>query len=629
MKHKEKKLLPWREVYAINREAVCLLYREYPRMFQSRFLFAVWEALSPYVGIYLSALIIDELATDRDPAALIKLVLVTLLTEALIALITSYFVTWRDSETAGFYYKYQQIFTKKLLDMDFASIDDSKTHERLSAIIEYQNSGGWGLFRLFISTQLLLQAVMTLVGGIALTVTLFTRKVPPEAGRLTILNHPLFLAAIILVMVAVTYLAPALSNKAWSYFSLNAEEHRVSNRLFGFFSWLGYKQELAADVRIYRQDIICEKYNKDKTGMFGSKGFYAKLSRGPIGLFAAASSAVSVAFTGVAYIFVCLKAWVGAFGVGAVTQYIAAITKMSWGVSTLIKELGDMRNNASFMKMSLEFLAMPHTMRQGERPVEMPKGCVYEVEFKNVSFRYPGSEEYVLKNMNLKFRSGERIAVVGQNGSGKTTFIKLLCRLYDPTEGEILLNGINIREYDYLEYLGIFSVVFQDFRLFAFTLGQNVAAGARYDRNRAEACLRRAGFGERLDALDLGLDTYLYKELSEEGVDISGGEAQKIALARALYKDAPFVILDEPTAALDPIAEAEVYNHFNEIVGDKTAIYISHRLSSCRFCNDILVFHEGRLIQRGSHEQLLADGGNKYAQLWNAQAQYYKRRTRE
>ena len=225
--------------------------------------------------------------------------------------------------------------------------------------------------------------------------------------------------------------------------------------------------------------------------------------------------------------------------------------------------------------------------------------------------------------MNLKFKVGEKLAVVGMNGSGKTTFIKLLCRLYDPTEGEILLNGVNIKKYDYNEYLSIFSVVFQDFRLFAFSLGQNVAAGAKYDGKKAAACLEKAGFGKRLAAMPQGLDTKLYRDFDPNGVEISGGEAQKIALARALYKDAPFIILDEPTAALDPVSEYEVYSKFNEISGNKTAIYISHRLASCRFCDKILVFDAGCIVQHDTHEALLAQLGGKYSELWNAQAQYY------
>ena len=212
---------------------------------------------------------------------------------------------------------------------------------------------------------------------------------------------------------------------------------------------------------------------------------------------------------------------------------------------------------------------------------------------------------------------------MGLNGSGKTTLVKLLTRLYDPTEGLITLNGIDIRKYDLTEYRSLFSVVFQDFKLLSFPLGQNVAASADVDAPKACDALRKSGFGPRLDTLPQGLSTPLYQDFSQDGVEISGGEAQKIALARALYKDAPFIVLDEPTAALDPIAEADVYARFDAIVGSRTALYISHRLSSCRFCSDIAVFEDGRIVQRGSHADLLASGG-LYARLWHAQAQYYR-----
>jgi ATP-binding cassette subfamily B protein len=209
------------------------------------------------------------------------------------------------------------------------------------------------------------------------------------------------------------------------------------------------------------------------------------------------------------------------------------------------------------------------------------------------------------------------------NGSGKTTFIKLLCRLYDPTEGQILLNGIDIRKYRYDDYIHIFSVVFQDFQLFAMPLGENVAGTSDYDKKRVLDCLKKAGFQDRLASMPKGLETCLYKELDQEGVELSGGEGQKVAIARAIYRDSPFIILDEPTAALDPVAEADIYSKFNEIAGDKTTIYISHRLSSCKFCDEIIVFHDGEIIQQGTHEDLVADESGKYYELWNAQAQYY------
>ena len=246
------------------------------------------------------------------------------------------------------------------------------------------------------------------------------------------------------------------------------------------------------------------------------------------------------------------------------------------------------------------------------------------VVFKNVSFRYPDAVDApVLHDINLDIKSGENIAILGATGSGKSSLVQMIPRYYDPTEGEIYMNDFNVRKYDYRQYLDLFSVVFQDYSLLALPLGNNVSSAATWDAEKAERCLREVGFGERYAEMAKGLETPIYKNFDDECVNVSGGEAQKIALARALYKDAPFIILDEPTAALDPIAEAEIYSKFNDIAGDKTAIYISHRLSSCKFCDEIAVFHEGQVIQQGTHAELVAEESGTYYELWQAQAQYY------
>lgn len=261
-------------------------------------------------------------------------------------------------------------------------------------------------------------------------------------------------------------------------------------------------------------------------------------------------------------------------------------------------------------------------MYQGTLAVEKRDDIDYEIEFRNVSFRYPGTTAWALKDVNMKFRIGEKMAIVGENGSGKTTFIKLLCRLYDPVEGKILLNGIDITRYRYQEYISLFSVVFQDYKLFQFSLAANVTGSFDYEKEKVEKCLIQAGFGDRLAGLEQGIETVIGRDYENDGIDLSGGEEQKVALARALYKDAPFIVLDEPTAALDPVAEAAVYESFRELTKNKTAVFISHRLSSCRFCDDIVVFDHGRLVQRGDHKRLCGEEG-KYRDLWNAQAQYY------
>jgi ATP-binding cassette subfamily B protein len=401
-----------------------------------------------------------------------------------------------------------------------------------------------------------------------------------------------------------------------------AEEMKFVNR---HFSFIGIHMSDAArqmDVRMYRQNKIIAHMQK-RSGLISQSKMMQDFSKGLAGVLLTLAEAVSQIFIGIVYVVVGLKAWAGAFGVGAVTQYIGSITALSQGMGTMLAAIGELMNNAQFLRTIFEYFDEPNHMYQGSLTVEKREDYKYEIEFRNVSFKYTTSESNVLKNISLTFKNGERLAIVGENGSGKTTFIKLLARLYDPTEGEILLNGIDIRKYDYQEYMAIFSVVFQDFKLLAFGLGQNVATGVDYDALRVTECLEGAGFKERLDTFEQGLETKLYKDFDDKGIDVSGGEAQKIALARALYKDAAFIILDEPTAALDPIAEHEVYSRMNEITEGKTAIFISHRLSSCRFCQDIVVFHEGELIQQGSHDALVADASGKYYELWHAQAQYY------
>lgn len=620
---KDKKRNSWRTVFGMNHRALTLFCTYHPRLVAARFCSVIWAALTPYVGIYLSALVIDELAGGGEPLRLQMLVLVTLASAAVIALGSALLNRWKEIENAGIVLKMEHICGEKLLDMDYVDVDATQTAEYLSAIRQNQNIG-WGIYRVIRDYEELCSVVFTLLGGLALTVTLFTSRVPEEAGAYTLLNHPIFVVLLIGMMLLITYAAPALANKAESYWALSARYLQLANRLFSFYGFRGHRRDLAADVRTYRQDRICGRFfRENKEDTFGSKSLMAKYGRGPMGLYKAASAAVSVVFTGMVYGFVCMKALAGAFGLGAVTQYVAAITKVSTGVSGLISALGSMQNNTAFLEPVFGFMDIPNRMYQGSLTVEKRRDRKYQVEFRKVSFRYPGSETYALRNVNMKFEIGKRLAVVGMNGSGKTTFIKLLCRLYDPTAGEILLNGIDIRKYNYREYMDIFSVVFQDFRLLGLKLGENVASRVDYDRERVLDCLEKAGFSERLAELSKGLDTYLYKDFDEDGVDLSGGEAQKVAIARSLYKDAPFIILDEPTAALDPIAEAEIYSKFDGIAGDKTAIYISHRLSSCKFCDEILVFHEGEVIQQGTHAALLDDTNGKYYELWNAQAQYY------
>ena len=322
----------------------------------------------------------------------------------------------------------------------------------------------------------------------------------------------------------------------------------------------------------------------------------------------------------VSYYCVLALAIAGTITVGMVLRYAQAIFQACMSVSASIRLAGEFRTDVGRIASTLEYLNLEAEKTKGDSFTEMTKGVI---EFRNVSFRYPGTKELVLDHVSLKIEPSEKIAVVGKNGSGKTTLVKLLCRLYEPEEGEILWNGKNIREYDLKEWQKIFAIVFQDYSLLSLTLGQNVAASEQYEVERAKEVLQLAGFGERLNKLKKGLETVVYPEYEQDGVSFSGGEEQKIAIARAIYKGGQICILDEPTAALDPVSESRVYESFDEIVKGKTAVYISHRLSSCKFSDRIFVLDNGKIAESGTHEALLSQNG-LYAQLWQAQAQYYK-----
>lgn len=323
------------------------------------------------------------------------------------------------------------------------------------------------------------------------------------------------------------------------------------------------------------------------------------------------------------YLFTGFRAYAGMISIGQVVTYASSIIQFSKSVADFANNMGWIKAAALAGRDYADYMDLNRKKYEGTIPVEKRRDNRFLVEFEHVSFRYPGMKTDVIKDLNLTFTIGEKMAIVGKNGSGKTTFIKLLCRLYDVTEGCIKVNGIDIRKYNYQEYLKLFAVVFQDFRMFAFPLGENIAASETVDKKSAEDALVRAGLGKRLSELPQGLDTFVGKEVHPEGITFSGGEKQKMAIARAIYKDAPFIIMDEPTAALDPVSECDVYAGFDKMVGKKTALYISHRLASCRFCEDILVFDKGKVVQRGSHEELAAQEG-LYSELWNAQAQYYQ-----
>ncbi len=616
--------VPMREMWRMELRAWRIFWKRCPELFISIALSALFKSLAPYVTIWFSARLIGELAGGRDSQMLARWALATLLVTAAVSLISAALQRWKNTIRGTVWHMHEQILIEKFLSMDFVDADSQWAADLYEQIMQNVYYNNWGIGETISQFETLVTSGVNIAGGVGLTVNLFTAPLPVGTQGLAFLGSPLFAAATVAVLFAAaacSAMCCAESDKYWGMNTAIARRATQLNEYFIFF--MPGDRGRALDLRMYEQQENVGTPYLLREESFGPHSWLAQKSRGPMGAWAALTDSINMLVLIAMYLFVCLKAWAGAFGVGMVTQYLGAATNLFAGISQFLRELGWMRSNGAFLRTEYEFLDIPNKMYQGTLTTEKRADRQYEVEFRDVSFRYPGREEYALRHVNIKFKIGRRLAVVGRNGSGKTTFIKLLCRLYDPTEGEILLNGINIRKYRYDNYMDLFSVVFQDFKLFSLELGQNVAAGETYEEADVRESLEKAGFGPRLSELPQGIATSLYKQLDENGVEISGGEAQKIAIARALYKNAPFIILDEPTAALDPIAEAEIYSKFDEIAGDRTAIYISHRLSSCKFCDEIAVFDGGAIVQQGTHEALLAQENSLYGALWNAQAQYY------
>lgn len=590
-----------------------------PRLLLVTILDSLFKSIYPFVNIYMSARIIDELLGAKNINRLIYLTALTITLNLVIYLISTGLDHLTNLLRHVMMYNQDMKLNEKIISMDYENVENPEVHLLRTKIAEAENLNRGGTVGLIYYMGDLIKGLITVVTSITLVINLFTTNMGAH-GSLSFINSKLFslgfLALIFIGTISGLRLRTISNDK---FFEYNNKIMDI-NRIFRFY----FKQAL--DYNVGKEVRICNQGNiiKEETAAFTeSSGKVWNDLANVDAKFIGMEAFLSSLFSGFIYIFVGLKAITGAITIGSIVQYAGSISQFMTGSREVLESINNIINNNKYLKLYIDFLNIKSEKHFGKIPVEKRDDDEYEIEFKNVSFKYPGTDKYVLKNVSIKLNIGERLAIVGMNGSGKTTFIKLLCRLYDPSEGEILLNGIDIKKYDYDEYMKLFSVVFQDFKLFSFSLGQNTAASVNYDEKSVENVLCKVGLEKRLNAMPKGVHTPLYKDFEEEGVEISGGEAQKIALARALYRDAPIIILDEPTAALDPISEFEIYSKFNEIVGTKTAFYISHRLSSCRFCDEIAVFNEGKIIQKGNHDKLLKDKQGKYYELWYSQAKYY------
>ncbi|MCM1334091.1 MAG: ABC transporter ATP-binding protein/permease [Bacteroides sp.] len=568
---------------------------------------AIAGASMGYIWSFIGKLVIDMIeqqsaSAEKDILPLLWLVIGTSVV-TLIMTGTNTYVNGRLN--VGYMYIRLMLVREriaKIMEMDYEMLEDPVMLDR-HHLASRATGGGWNG----------VQGLMMYMGSSLTNLVSFLTA-------LTIISTlNLWLVLIMLVLSGVEFL----------YFEKirKLDKKIMWDAMAGHWRKLEYFQRIASDfsyakdIRIYgMKDFLmgrCHDVNNIELAHWAaSRGLWQKNS-----IYAHSVSFVRQA---IVYGWLIFSVASGAITIGEFTLYSASAFQFANAVSQLLKSLSAIRERSAQTNDFRDFMDAKIHLCEQEKTVPIPKAKEYTFEFRNVSFRYRSQEKFALKNINFTFRAGERLAVVGLNGAGKTTFIKLLLRLYDATEGAIYMNGIDIRDFDRAEYFKLFAPAFQEAEMFALPMDENVSMSepAKSDYDRAEKMLRAAGLGEKIDSLPRGTKTEILKVLYDDGINLSGGERQKLALARALYKEAPVVVLDEPTAALDALAEYRLYQNFDQMIGKKSAVYISHRLSSTRFCDRVAMFKDGELVETGTHEELIGKDG-AYAEMFRVQAQYY------
>ena len=432
-------------------------------------------------------------------------------------------------------------------------------------------------------------------------------------------NVQMWLLAVIGITGAISYAVASYCN---SYRFQHREEEAHEVKKLRYLYRVSMDRVVAKDIHIFGlRDWLEELSHKT---MKCYEAFHEKVHKR---LFWISITDIILTFlrNGLAYIYLIYLVLEGQLNAAEFVLYFSAVTGFATWMTGILNSLNVLIRYSNELTYVRELLDYPEVFRfeDGEALVHTP-GQQYELRLDHVSYRYPGMEQYVLQNINLTLKPGEKLAVVGLNGAGKTTLVKILCGFLDPVEGRVLLNGQDIKKYNRRDYYKLFSAVFQQFMMMPNTIAANVAQSEEnIDMERVRDCVEKAGLKEKVESQPKGYQTLLNRDVCEDAIALSGGESQKLMLARALYKDAPFVVLDEPTAALDPIAEADIYSKYHAMTQGKSSVYISHRLASTRFCDRILLIENAQIVEEGTHEALLALGG-RYAELFEIQSKYYR-----
>ncbi len=572
---------------------------------------SVVSPIQAYVDIYVSAMLIDSLAEDSiNQKRTWGIVLFLLLFNALFSMAMAWLNRMKDLRYNYFITNERMIRTDKSMKMKYELLESNEIHA-LTTYIDSTNQNGFNLhyFNMFITR--LISSISNIVYAFSLLCE-FLLSSEFSAG-LRILC--------IFGIIAVVFIKYLTEGKIQSMRFGMYDKLVKHNEICNYYTDLYENYQSGKDIRIFHlEDFIHNTHSKE---LDRGNGILIETQTKIVKKNIIVQTALGL-LSVILYIVAIYGCVVGSITIGSISKYVTTSVMLVGVFGDLISQTKSLLYNNKYLEKYFEFLDLPEekTTENAKTAVISDEKCC-SIKFENVAFKYPGAEIYVLKDVTFEITPGEKVALVGLNGSGKTTIVKLLCRLYKPCEGKILLNGADIWSYSYDEYVKMLGVVFQDFKIFAFTLGENLSFGEPIDELRAKECLEKCGFGDKFNELPDGVDTYLYRHYDNSGVEISGGEAQKIALARAIYNNSKCVILDEPTSALDPIAEYEIYSKFQEIIDGQTAIYISHRLSSCRFCDKIIVISDGCIAEQGGHEELLKRDGGLYKALWNSQSEYY------
>lgn len=557
-----------------------------------------------YLEIYLPSLVVSEITNGQTLTHSLLSIGIVMLLIMLGNIIVQALRHIRNSTLGIYRYKMTDLVTRKQLSMFYQTYEQKKVRDLANRASNAT--------QMWDGVQPLTDIVYNSFGMLEnlLGYILF--------GSVISFASP-WLVPILTVAPIVNILSVKAYNK-WEY------AHR--SKMTDLNQKLGHVEELpddfaaAKDIRIYSmaswlrecyRDLSDQRSKWDRNVV--KKSFLSRI----------ADLVVILIRDGGAYALLIHMFYSGKIGIDEFVLYFAAISSFASWVGGIIS----CWNKANTVSLKLcdfrDFVDYPEYDGSGIAKAADHMNTVPEIEFKNVSFRYDGAEQDTIHDLTLKIKSGEKLALVGLNGAGKTTLVKLLCGLYRPTSGEIFFNGIPLSDFKREDYYKLISPVFQEIRTAFFSLAETVSgkSTAETDLEKAETCMRQAGLGAKIDALPDGIHTKLNKKVHENGTELSGGEAQKLMLARALYKDAPLLILDEPTAALDPIAESKIYNEFNVMAKNKTSLFISHRLASTSFCDRIILLENGNITEEGTHQELMGANGT-YKGLFDIQSCWYK-----